>query len=67
MLRAAVGLQSAHAPQWVFFAAEADLSGIGRTAAHIDTGVTVDPLIFDVTGLAMTGILLGSVQEYARG
>ncbi len=64
VLRAAVGLESANAPRWVFVDAEADLSGIDRQAVEYDTGVTVDALTRDIE-VSMTGILIGSMQEFA--
>ncbi|NYS26604.1 hypothetical protein HUK65_16585 [Rhodobacteraceae bacterium 2376] len=60
----AVGLESDNAPRWVFVDAEADLSGIDRRAVEYDTGVTVDALTRDIE-VSMTGILIGSMQEFA--
>ena len=64
ILRAAVGLWSDHAPRWVFVDADADLTHIDRDTVEYDTGVMVDTPGHDVE-IGMTGILTGSMQEYA--
>ncbi|NYS26226.1 hypothetical protein HUK65_14620 [Rhodobacteraceae bacterium 2376] len=64
VLRAAVGLESEHGPRWVFVDADADLTHIDRDTVEYDTGVMVDALTQDAE-VSMTGILLGSMQEFA--
>ena len=64
MLRHAVGLETDHAPQWVFLDAQADLSDIDRENVAYEAGV--DVAAFDTAQeLSMTGVLTGSMQEYA--
>ena len=65
VLRAAVGLQSANQPRWIFLDADADLEGINRNNTTIESGIVIDPLMAGLTEVSMTGVLLGSMQEYA--
>jgi len=66
VLRAAVGLESENAPRWVFFDADTDWDDLdldrGNTA--VETGVDIVAMQSDQSR-DMTGILLGSMQEYA--
>ena len=64
VLRAAVGVESEHGPRWVFVDADADMSHIDRDTVAYDTGIMVGALTHDVE-VSMTGILLGSIQEFA--
>lgn len=61
ILRFAVGLDPANAPQWVFPDPDQDLSGIVRDSVTYDSGIDTGLLDANAS-LAMTGILLGSVQ-----
>lgn len=64
VLRHAVGLETEHAPQWVFLDAATDLGNIDRENVIYDTGV--DFAAIDTSQeLSITGILTGSMQEYA--
>lgn len=66
VLRAAVGLNSVNQPRWVFLDADVDLSGVDRDNVPVEAGVRIDPLSIDgMTDLSMTGVLLGSMQEFA--
>ena len=65
ILRVALGLPSEHAPRWVFVDAEADLSALDRTNTLMPQGLRLDPVTDSATGLTLTGILVGHVQEYA--
>ncbi|MGP9790562.1 beta strand repeat-containing protein [Roseinatronobacter sp. NSM] len=66
VLRAAVGLQGPNQPRWFFIDSETDLSSIGRNNTSVDEGVLFNPLTADISGLGMTGILLGSMQDFAQ-
>lgn len=65
VLRAAVGLDSANAPRWVFIDAQADLSDAARDSVPQDTGVMLDALPAAGADIALTGILLGHLSEFA--
>ncbi len=66
VLRAAVGLESDNAPRWVFFDADTDWDGLelDRNDSTVDTGIDIAAMQSDQSA-DMTGILLGSMQEYA--
>jgi len=64
VLRAAVGLDSNVQPRWIFIDSEADLTGITRATTSIEEGVVFDPTVSALSGLSMTGVLLGTMQEY---
>ncbi|WP_211116218.1 VCBS domain-containing protein, partial [Roseinatronobacter bogoriensis] len=66
VLRAAVGLQSVNQPRWFFMDSEADLSHINRNDTLVEEGIRFDPAVTDISSLSMTGVLLGSMQEYAQ-
>ena len=64
VLRSAVGLETSSPPGWVFVDDEADLTDINRTNVTFEEGkdlVSVGPEAY----LGFTGILLGSMQEFA--
>ena len=65
VLRAALGHETDHGPRWVFIDDAADLSALERDNSAIETGFRVDEIDSDIADLAMTGILLGTMQEYA--
>ncbi|MCC6002082.1 MAG: tandem-95 repeat protein, partial [Pararhodobacter sp.] len=65
VLRYAAGLPSEHVPHWVFLDAGTDLAALGLDHAdsHVDTTLAIDP--FDTPRLQdLTGVLLGSLQEF---
>ena len=64
ILRAALGLGTEHAARWVFLDAAADLSAVSQTNVVYDTGIDLAALDADTGGLALTGILVGHVQEF---
>lgn len=68
VLRAAVGLESENAPRWVFFDADTDWDGLELDSdnASVESGPGIDIAAMQSDQSAdMTGILLGSMQEYA--
>ena len=66
VLRVAVGLESENAPRWVFFDANTDWDGLelDRNNSTVETGIDIAAMQSDQSA-DMTGILLGSMQEYA--
>ena len=64
VLRHAVGIESESAPEWVFVDPEADLKNIDRQNVEYETGLHFAALNQD-NEASVTGILLGSMQEYA--
>ena len=65
VLRAALGLETDHGSRWIFIDDAADLSGLDRNNSSVATGFRVDEINSDIADLAMTGILLGTMQENA--
>ncbi|MCC6006435.1 MAG: hypothetical protein JJU40_02015 [Rhodobacteraceae bacterium] len=65
ILRVALGRPtiSGEAPRWVFLDADADLSGLTRNDASYETGISIAEMTSDVTGLGLTGILVGYVPD----
>ena len=66
VLRAAVGVQTANQPRWFFMDSDADLSHIDRNNTLVDEGIRFDPMTPHMSGLSMTGVLLGNMQEYLQ-
>ena len=66
VLRAAVGLQSPNQPRWFFIDSDTDLSAISRSNTSVEEGVLFNPINADISGLSMTGILLGNMQEFLQ-
>ena len=64
ILKGALGLETDYAARWVFLDAAADLSEVGRTNVVYETGIDLAALDADTGGLALTGIVVGHVQEY---
>lgn len=65
MLRVALNLPSDHAARWLFLDAEADLSAIDRSNTRVDEGLQLGPLTADTQDLALTGVLIGHLQDFA--
>jgi hypothetical protein len=63
VLRAAVGLSSPNTPRWVFVGTE-DLDNLTLSASNttFESGLTINGLSDLVSGLSMTGILLGKMD-----
>ena len=63
ILRLSVGQPSTHSPTWIFVDADLDLTALNlsRMQARVDQGISLPP-DWDGGDLAMTGILLGSVN-----
>ena len=61
VLQVAVGLPTAHEPEWVYLDQNADLSSITPTNVDYQTGAAVTALdgMFNVD---MTSILLGNIE-----
>ncbi|MGI3213182.1 VCBS domain-containing protein [Roseovarius tibetensis] len=64
ILRFAVGLDTPNMPEWVFLDERQDMSGVSSETVDYETGIDIDQLTADAS-MEMTGVLLGSVQEYA--
>ncbi len=65
VLRAAVGLEGSSQPRWVFLDDGVDLTAVNRDNTVVETAVQVEGLSAGVSELSMTGVLLGSIQEFA--
>ena len=66
VLRAAVGLESENVPRWVFFDAGTDRDALelDRNNTSVESGIDLAAMLSDQSA-EMTGILLGSMQEFA--
>ena len=65
VLRAAIGLDTADGQRWIFLDPDADLTAISRSNSLVEPGLRVDPLPPGLTEVSLTGVLLGSVQDWA--
>lgn len=63
VLRHAVGLESEHTPEWIFLNENLDLGSVARDNVDYGRGLDIGPIENDID-LAMTGILLGSMQDH---
>jgi hypothetical protein len=63
ILRFAVGLTTPNSPEWIFLDEGQDLSGVSSNSVDYDTGMDIG-LLTAGANMEMTGVLLGSVQDY---